>query len=135
MNDQGTATFAADAGYGELAADFIAEAERYAALGLPVLPDDPAEAAAMRADGYDVLAECTGLAGTSAIVSVAGEDEDLGHSVAAGDLAAALGVPALAMLPGTEFLAVLRETPAAGRALSGFRPLPGAGMTAARKTA
>jgi hypothetical protein len=56
-----------DDGYAELAAAFIAGVERIAALGLPVLPDDPARAAAMRATGYHVLAECTGLAGSSAM--------------------------------------------------------------------
>jgi hypothetical protein len=123
------------AGYAELAAEFIAEAERIAALGLPTLPEDPAEAAAMRRAGYDVLAECTGLAGASAIVCVASEDEDLGQKIPAGDLAAALDVPAVAMLPGTEFLAVLRETPEDGRVWSGFRRVPGGEITAVRKTA
>jgi hypothetical protein len=121
-------------GYAAPAALFIAEAERIAALGLPVLPEDPVQAAAMRRAGYDVLAECTGLAGASAIVCLASEDEDLGQRIPAGDLAAALGVP-VALLPGMEFLAVVRETLEDGRTWSGFRRVPGERVTAARKTA
>lgn len=126
MNDQDTAMagLTGENGYAELAAEFIAEAERIAALGLPAMPDDPAQAAAMRAAGYDVLAECTGLAGSAAMVSVMGEDGEAGQSIPAGDLAAALGVPAEALLPGTEFLAFLRETLKDGRVLSEFRPPP-----------
>ena len=124
----------ADTGYAELAAEFIAAAEQIAALGLPALPEDPAAAAAMRRAGYDVLAECTGLAGVSAIVRVASEDEDVSQKIPAGDLAAALGVP-VAMLPGMVFLAVLRETPQDGRVWSGFRRVPGGGTPADLKTA
>jgi hypothetical protein len=111
-------------GYAELAAEFIADVERIAALRLPVLPAEPAGAAAMRTAGYPVLARCTGVAGASALVCVADQDEDLGQGVAAAELAAALGVPVEALGPGAEFLAVLRETPHEGRVLSGFRPVP-----------
>lgn len=125
MSDQGTTVngLAGEADYAAQAALFIADVERVAALGLPVLPeDDPVSAAAMRADGYEVLAECTGLAGPRAIVSVMSEDAELDHSVPAADLAAALGVAELALLPGREFVARLRETRVGGRVLSGFRP-------------
>ena len=124
MNDQDTTAgdLPGTADYAAQAADFIADVEEFAALGLPVLPEgDPAGTAAMRTAGYDVLAECTSLAGTRAIVSVLSEDDDLGHSVPAADLAVALGVAEPALLPGMEFVAVLRETQADGRVLSGFR--------------
>lgn len=124
MNDQGTTVngLPGGASYAAQAALFIADVERFTALGLPVLPEeDPAEAAVMRAAGYDVLAECASLAGTRAIVSVTSEDDELHHSVSAADLAAALGVTELALLPGQVFVATLRETPADGRVLSGFR--------------
>jgi hypothetical protein len=52
------------------------------------------------------------------------EDEELGRSIPAGDLAAALGVSAEASLPGTEFLAFLQETPEDGQVLSRFRLVP-----------
>jgi voltage-gated potassium channel Kch len=120
--------------YADLAAEFIAEAARIAGLGLPVLPEDPAQAAAMRAAGYDVLAECTGLDGVRAVVRVTSEDEELTRSVPAGDLAAALGLPAAA-LPGTEFLAVVRETLEDGWALSRFRPVPPVAHSTARHLA
>jgi hypothetical protein len=116
----------ARADYAAAAADFIAGTQRIAALSLPSLPDDPAEAAAMRAAGYDVLAECVTLAWAWALISVAGEDDEAVQRVSAAELAAALGV-AVADLPDAEFLAVLRETPGDGRVLSAFRPLPGAG--------
>jgi hypothetical protein len=105
------------------AADFIAEVARVAALGLPVLPEDPAAAAAMRAPGYEVLAECTGLSDGCAIVSVMSEAAELADRIPAGDLVAALGVPAES-LPGMEFLAVLHESLEDGRVLSGFRRVP-----------
>jgi hypothetical protein len=126
MNDQDltVSDLSGDAGHAQMAAWFIAEAERMAALGLPAMPDDPAAAAAMRMAGYDVLAECTSIAGGAAVVSVASEDEELGQRISGGDLAVALGVP-VALLPGMRFLAVLRETPEAGRVLSRFRRVPG----------
>lgn len=109
--------------YSESAAQFIAGIQRKAALGLTVLPQAAAEAAVMRAAGYEVLAECTGLAGASAIVSVMTEDTDLEHVIPAAHLAAALGVSASG-LPGMEFLAVLRETHHEGQVLSMFRQVP-----------
>lgn len=115
-----------DGGYKDQAAEFIAGIERYAALGLPRLPDDPAAAAAMRAAGYEVLAECTGWNIDGAAVSVAGEDEETEHYVQAHVLAAALGVP-IRDLPGAEFIATYRETPDTGPVLSGFRPVPDGG--------
>src|SRR5436190_12024675 len=115
-------------GYADQAAQFIAEAERHAALGLPTLPDDPAAAAAMRAAGYEVLAEVAELDGPVALVSVAAEDEEIRHAVRAGELAAALGVAA-EQLAGQEFLAGFREPPEAGPVLSGFRPVAGKEMT------
>lgn len=63
--------------FGDQAAESIARAQQIAALGLPALPDDPAAAAAMRAAGYVVIAECAEVAGTTAIVSVLSEDEGL----------------------------------------------------------
>lgn len=117
--------------YAEQAADFIAEAERIGRLNLPRLPGDPAEAAAMRAKGYDVLAEVTEVDGPVALVSVAAEDEDARHAVRAAELAGALGVPA-EQLAGTEFIATMTETPETGPVLSAFRPVPAAaaGITA-----
>jgi hypothetical protein len=109
--------------FGDQAAEFIARAQQIAALGLPVLPGDAPAAAAMRAAGYVVIAECAEVAGTTAIVSVLSEDEDLEQSVAAAELAAALGVD-LGQLAGMEFLATFRETPETGPVLSGFRRLP-----------
>ena len=109
--------------FGDQAAEFIARAQKIAALGLPVLPGDAPAAAAMRAAGYVVIAECAEVAATTAIVSVLSEDEDLEQSVAAAELAAALGVD-LGQLAGTEFLATFRETPETGPVLSGFRRLP-----------
>src|SRR5207247_548968 len=103
--------------------EFIARAQKIAALGLPVLPGDAPAAAAMRAAGYVVIAECAEVAATTAIVSVLIEDEDLEQSVAAAELAAALGVD-LGQLAGTEFLATFRETPETGPVLSRFRRLP-----------
>ncbi len=108
--------------YAGQAAAFIAEAQRIAALGLPQLPDDPAAAAAMRAAGYDVLAEVVELDGPVAIVSLLNEDEDLEHAVSAPGLAAALSVPA-GQLAGREFIATFRETPETGPVLSAFRPV------------
>jgi hypothetical protein len=83
--------------YGEQAAAFIAGVEQHAALGLPELPDDPAAAAAMRAAGYDVLAEVIELDWPVAIVQIAGgavdeEDDGARHAISAVDLAGALGV-------------------------------------------
>ena len=122
MHDAGQAVIgAANGSYGGLAAEFIAEAERVAALGLRALPDDPAAAAAMRAGGYEVLAECRTVDGGVATVWVMGAAEGVEESVEAAALAAALGVAPRA-LPGVEFVAVVRETPADGRTLSGFRP-------------
>jgi hypothetical protein len=120
--DTGVVTDPWQTGY-SVAAAFIAEAEWFASLGLPKLPDDPAAAAAMRAAGYDVLAECTEVTGAVAVVSVAGEDEEVTHAVAARALAEELHVDP-AQLAGTEFLATMRETPEEGPVLSGFRPLP-----------
>jgi hypothetical protein len=119
-----------DADYSDQAAEFIAEAQRYAALGLPVLPDDPAAAAAMRAAGYEVLAEVLEV-GDVAIVHVLSEDEYVRHVVSPGSLTAALGIPA-AELPGREFIATLRETPETGPVLSGFRPVVGGNVGAFR---
>ncbi len=124
MSDRETGT-----GYEDQAAQFIAGVERYAALGLPVLPDDPAAAAAMRAEGYEVLAEVAELDWPVAIVQVASDDEDDGarHAISAPDLATALGVTG-DDLAGRQFIATLRETPLTGPVLSGFRPVPeGAG--------
>jgi hypothetical protein len=122
MHDAGQAvTGVAGGSYGEQAAGFIAEVARVAALGLPTLPEDPAAAAAMRAAGYEVLAECTAVAGGTAAVWVMGAAEGVEESVGAEELAAALHVAPQA-LPGMEFVAVLRETPAQGCTLSGFRP-------------
>jgi hypothetical protein len=115
----------ARADYAAAAADFIAGTQRIAALGLPSLPDDPAEAAAMRAAGYDVLAECVTLAWAWALISVAGEEDEAVQRVNAAALAAVLGVTT-EDLEGTEFLALLTETPGDGRVLSSSRPLPGA---------
>lgn len=109
--------------FGDQAAESIARAQQIAALGLPALPDDPAAAAAMRAAGYVVIAECAEVAGTTAIVSVLSEDEGLEQGVAAAELAGALGVD-LGQLAGMEFLATFRETPETGPVLSGFRRLP-----------
>jgi hypothetical protein len=114
-------------GYAAQAAEFIAEAQRIASLGLPVLPDDPAAAAAMRAAGYDVLGEVIELDWPMAIVQIAGEDEDVQHAVSAEDVARALGGPDAFDLAGREFVATLQETPETGPVLSGFRPLPDAG--------
>lgn len=113
--------------YGEQAAAFIAGVERHAGLGLPVLPDDPAAAAAMRAAGYDVLAEVIELDWPVAIVQLASEaDEDDGarHAISGPQLAAALGVTAAELDAGLKFLATMRETPETGPVLSGFRPVP-----------
>jgi len=122
MHDAGQAVIgSAGASYGEQAAEFIAEVARVAALGLRALPEDPAAAAAMRAAGYEVLAECRTVAGEAAAVWVMGAAEGVEESVAVAELAAALGVAPQA-LPGIEFVAVLRETPERGRTLSGFRP-------------
>jgi hypothetical protein len=122
MRDAGQAVIGSPAGgYAALAAGFIAEAGRVAGLGLLVLPEDPAAAAAMRAAGYEVLAECTAVDGGVAAVWLMGAAEGVEECVEAGELAAALGVAPQA-LPGAEFVAVLRETPADGRTLSGFRP-------------
>jgi hypothetical protein len=122
MHDAGQAVVGSPAGsYGALAAEFIAEASRVAGLGLRALPEDPAAAAAMRAAGYEVLAGCTTVAGGAAAVWVMGVGEGVEERVEAAELAAALGVAPQA-LPGIEFVAVLRETPADGRTLSGFRP-------------
>jgi hypothetical protein len=122
MHDAGQAVIgAADGSYGGLAAEFIAAVERVAALGLRALPEDPAAAAAMRAAGYEVLAECTGVAGDAAAVWVMGAGDGVEERVAVTELAAALGVAPQA-LPGIEFVAVLRETPALGCTLSEFRP-------------
>ena len=109
--------------FGDQAAESIARAQQIAALGLPALPDDPAAAAAMRAAGYVVIAECAEVAGATAIVSVLSEDEGLEQRVAAAELAGALGVD-LGQLAGMEFLATFRETPETGPVLSGFRRLP-----------
>lgn len=111
--------------YSAEAAAFIAEAERIAALQLPVLPDDPAAAAAMRAAGYDVLAEVLKVDGPVAIIQVLSEDEEIEHPVPAIELAAALST-LVGALPGTEFIAILRETLEDGQVLSGFRNLPAA---------
>jgi hypothetical protein len=118
-----------EGGYAEQAAAFIAGVGRHAALGLPELPDDPAAAAAMRAAGYDVLAEVKELddpvlAGF-AIVHVLSEDEGLELVVRAQDVATALSVEA-GELAGRQFIATYRETPQTGPVLSGFRPVPGA---------
>ena len=122
MHDVGQAVIGSPGGsYGELAAGFIAKAGRVAGLGLRVLPEDPAAAAAMRAAGYEVLAECTAVDGGVAAVWLMGAAAGVEESVAAGELAAALGVATQA-LPGAEFVALVRETPAMGRRLSGFRP-------------
>jgi len=109
--------------FGDQATEFIARAQQLAALGLPMLPDDPAAAAAMRAAGYVVIAECAEVAANTAIVSVLSEDEGLEHGVAAAELAAALSVDP-GQLAGMEFLATFRETPQTGPVLSGFRRLP-----------
>ena len=58
-----------------------------------------------------------------AVVSVACEDKEITHAVPAAGLAGALGTD-VGALSGMKFLAVLRETPEAGQALSGFRRLP-----------
>jgi hypothetical protein len=121
MTDVETVPGAED--FGDQAAEFIARAQQIAALGLPVLPDDPAAAAAMRAAGYVVIAECAEVAGTTAIVSVLSEDEGLEQGVTAAELAAALSVD-LGQLAGIEFLATFQETPETGPVLSGFRRLP-----------
>jgi hypothetical protein len=122
MHDGGQGVTGSPAGsYGALAAEFIAEASRVAGLGLRALPEDPAAAAAMRAAGYEVLAGCAAVAGGAAAVWVMGVGEGVEERVGAAELAAALGVAPQA-LPGIEFVAVLRETPADGRTLSGFRP-------------
>jgi len=113
-----------DADYSGHAAAFIAEAERIAALRLPSLPEDPAAAAAMRAAGYEVLAEVLEVDGSVAIVHVLSEDEEIQHAVAARKLATVLGAGA-DQLAGTEFIATLRETPETGPVLSGFRPASG----------
>ena len=110
--------------YSDQAAAFIDATERYAALGLPSLPEDPAAAAAMRAAGYEVLAEVLEVDGPVVIVHVLAEDEDVFHAVSEPELAAALGVCAVE-LEGLEFIAALRETPETGPVLSGFRPVPG----------
>lgn len=107
-------------GYEDQAAAFIAEAERYAALGLPALPDNPAAAAAMRAAGYDVLARVVRVSVIAAAVSVPGEAME--RWIHPDELAAALGVP-VQELAGVEFIATLRETPETGPVLSGFRPV------------
>ncbi|MGH3222255.1 MAG: hypothetical protein ACRDPY_26775 [Streptosporangiaceae bacterium] len=107
--------------YADQAAEFIAGVEQHAALRLPVLPDDPAAAAVMRAIGYDVRAEVLEVDGPVAIVRVLSEDEEVQHAVRADDLAYALGA-AVDELPGTMFLAVLQETPETGPVLSGCRP-------------
>jgi hypothetical protein len=112
--------------YSGQAAEFIAEAQRVAALGLPVLPEDPAAAAAMRAAGYDVLAGVLEVDWPVALVQVTGEDEDVRHAASAADLAGALVLPA-GELAGREFIATLRETPETGPVLSRFRRLPGGG--------
>lgn len=115
--------------YAELATAFIAASERHAALGLPELPDDPAAAAAMRAAGYEVLAEVKELDEPAlarfAIVRVLSEDEDedLEHVVVAQDVATVLSVEA-SELVGRQFIATLRETPETGPVLSWFRPVP-----------
>jgi hypothetical protein len=111
-----------EVGYSDQAAEFIAEAERIAALGLPQLPDDPAAAAAMRERGYEVLAEAGLVSEGTAFVTVAGED-GTDFPVAAADLCAALGV-SRDQLEGTGFVATARETAAEGYVLSAFRPLP-----------
>lgn len=114
-----------DPDYNAAAAEFIEEAERIAALGLPQLPDDPVQAAAMRASGYDVLAGCTAVNddGTAA-VWLAGDDHGSSPiGVRAEILAAAVGTD-VAALPGTRFIVTLQETPENGRTLSGIRPLP-----------
>jgi hypothetical protein len=109
--------------FGDQAAEFIARAQQIAALGLPVLPDNPASAAAMRAAGYVVIAGCAEVTDTTAIVSVLSEDEGLEQGIAAAELAGALGVD-LGQLAGIEFLATFHETPETGPVLSGFRQLP-----------
>ena len=109
--------------YSGQAAEFIAGVERYAALQLPVLPDDPAAAAAMRTAGYDVLAEVKELDDPIAVVHVLSEDDNLEHIVSAGQLARALEV-APDELVGQEFIATMRETPETGPVLSEFRPVP-----------
>lgn len=110
--------------HSQQAAEFIAAAERYSALGLPQMPDDPAAAAAMRAAGYEVVAEVLEV-GEVAIVHVLSEDEDARHVVKVSELTVALGVPA-ADLVGCEFIATMRETPTTWPALSGFRRRPDA---------
>lgn len=109
--------------YSKQAAEFIAAAERHAELGLPHLPDDPAEAAAMHAAGYDVLARVVRVSDIAVAVSVAGEPIE--RWIHPDELAAALGIPAQE-LAGMEFITVLRETPDTGVRLSRFRRLPDA---------
>jgi hypothetical protein len=109
--------------YSGQAALLIAEAERIGALQLPEVPDDPVAAAAMRASGYQVLAECRRVEGDRAFVSLMGDDEEDESTVPAAELAEALGAT-LEELPGVEFLAFLRETLEEGRVLSRFRCLP-----------
>jgi hypothetical protein len=122
MHDAGQAVTGSPGGsYGHQASEFIAEVARVAALGLRALPEDPAAAAAMRAAGYEVLAECTAVAGGAAAVWLMGAGEGVEERVGADELAAALGV-APGTLAGVEFVALVRETPATGRTLSGFRP-------------
>ena len=125
VQDQAADDLAGAGYYARQAALFIGEVGRVAALRLPAVPDDPSAAAEMRAAGYQVLAECRRVEGGSAIVSVTGEDEEDESGVPVAELAAALGT-AVQKLPGTEFLAFLRETREEGRVLSGFRCLPGA---------
>lgn len=123
VNETGTGNDLPGTGHKEQATEFIAEAQRIAALGLPVLPEVPAAAGTMRAAGYDVLAEVLELDWPVAVVQVLSEDEDVQHAVSAADMATALEVAA-GELPGREFIATLRETPETGPVLSGFRPVP-----------
>ena len=110
------------ADYSGQAAAFIAEAERIAALGLPVVPDDPASASDARGRVRDPGRGPRGRRPGS-VVRVLSEDEDVQHSVSAPDLSAAHGTDP-DELAGRESIATLRETLETGPALSGFRPLP-----------
>jgi hypothetical protein len=105
------------------AAEWIAGQEWYASLGLPELPDDPAEARATREAGYGVLAECVETDGPVAVVLLARHDEEVTYAVPAREVAEALGMDA-GDLAGVQFLAVMRETLEEGPVLSGFRPAP-----------
>lgn len=109
--------------YADQAAAFIAGVERHAALGLPELPDDPAAAAAMRAAGYEVLAEVRQIEWPVALASVAGHDEEALYTVSAFGVAQVLGATPENLI-GSQFIATYRETPETGPVLSAFRAVP-----------